>query len=315
MPWLRRQRLAPRGPAVGVGDRLVDAVLRRAERRRRLADPVLVHEQLRQLEPVVERAEERVVAARARRSCVTSAWSVGMLNVHQKKSTEKPGASVGTRKALMPTGEPGSPDVRAKMMSWVAWCRPELKRLWPLRTHSSPSRTAVVSRKVASEPWFGSVSPNARRRVPSRKPGIHSAFCASVPKSRIISTVGKLPTIELSFCRSLWRPEALVGEVLADDRHLEVAGVAAAELRPAGRGAASRPRRRAGASRRAAPPSRARGTPSFSKSVRAHSRRWSKNRSLSSWAWSGAISCSMNASSSSRVAWMSVGMSKSIAGT
>ena len=109
----------------------------------------------------------------------------------------------------MPTGEPGSPDVRAKMMSWVAWCSPELKRLCPLSTHSSPSGTAVVSRNVASEPWFGSVSPKASRRVPSRKPGIHSAFCASVPKSRIISTVGKLPTIELSFCRSLCSPRPL----------------------------------------------------------------------------------------------------------
>ena len=48
---------------------------------------------------------------------VTSAWSVGMLKVHQKESTLKPGASVGTWKALMPSGEPGSPDVRAKMMS------------------------------------------------------------------------------------------------------------------------------------------------------------------------------------------------------
>ena len=68
-----------------------------------------------------------------------------MLNVHQKNSTWKPGASVGTRKALIPFGLPGSPDVRAKMMSWVAWCNPEFHRFIPLITHSSPSRTAVVS--------------------------------------------------------------------------------------------------------------------------------------------------------------------------
>ena len=78
--------------------------------------------------------------------------------------------------ALIPNGEPGSPDVLAKMMSWVAWCSPELNRFLPLITHSSPSATAVVSRKVASDPWFGSVSPKARRRVPSRKPGIQSAY-------------------------------------------------------------------------------------------------------------------------------------------
>ena len=69
-----------------------------------------------------------------------------MLNVHQKKSTLKPSASVGTRNAVMPTGEPGSPDVRANTMSCVAWCSPELNRFMPLMTHSSPSRTAVVSR-------------------------------------------------------------------------------------------------------------------------------------------------------------------------
>ena len=68
-----------------------------------------------------------------------------MLNVHQKNSTLKPGESVGTRKAVMPIGSPGSPDVRAKMMSWVAWCSPEFNRFMPLITHSSPSRTAVVS--------------------------------------------------------------------------------------------------------------------------------------------------------------------------
>ena len=36
----------------------------------------------------------------------------------------------------------------------------------PLMTHSSPSRTAVVSMCVASEPWSGSVMPNAKPRAP-----------------------------------------------------------------------------------------------------------------------------------------------------
>ena len=52
-----RQRLAPRDALVRVRDRLVDAELRGAERRRGLADPVLVHEVLRELEPAVERPE------------------------------------------------------------------------------------------------------------------------------------------------------------------------------------------------------------------------------------------------------------------
>src|SRR3984893_8183800 len=155
---------------------------------------------------------------------VTSAWSVGMLNVHQKNSTLKPGASVGTRNAVMPTGEPGTPDVRANTMSWVAWCRPELKRFVPLITHSSPSCVAVVSRYVASEPWLGSVSPNASRRVPSRNPGIHSARWSSVPKSRIIRTVGQFPDDRVFVRQIVVQPEPLGRKVLGDDGHLEVGG-------------------------------------------------------------------------------------------
>ena len=94
--------------------------------------------------------------------------------------------------------------------------------------------------------------------MPSRKPGIHSARCSSVPKSRIISTVGKLPTIELSFCRSLCSPSPFVREVLADDRHLEVARVVPAVLRGQRPPQPARRRRRAGASRAAGPPSPAR---------------------------------------------------------
>ena len=62
MPWFCRQLLAPGGAPVGVGDGFVDAELRGAERRRRLADAVLVHEVLGQLEAVVEAAEHRVGA-------------------------------------------------------------------------------------------------------------------------------------------------------------------------------------------------------------------------------------------------------------
>jgi hypothetical protein len=53
-----RQALAPRDATVGVGDGLVDAELRSAQRRRRLADAVLVYEVLGQVEPVVDTAEE-----------------------------------------------------------------------------------------------------------------------------------------------------------------------------------------------------------------------------------------------------------------
>ncbi len=118
--------------------------------------------------------------------------------------------------------------------------------------------------------------------MPSRKPGIHSAFCSSVPKSRIISTVGKLPTIELSFCRSLCRPRPLVARCSRMIAISRFDGVAAAEL-----GGEGEPQPAGGVGPAAhlaqqRPPTPARGTPPFSKSVRAHSRRWSKKRTLSS---------------------------------
>ena len=59
---VRRQLLVPGGPAVGVGDGLVDAELRGAERRRGLADAVLVDERLGQVEAVIDPTEHRVGA-------------------------------------------------------------------------------------------------------------------------------------------------------------------------------------------------------------------------------------------------------------
>ena len=112
---------------------------------------------------------------------VTSAWSVGMLNVHHMKSTENPSVFTGTTKQLMPSARPSSPDVRAKIISCVAVCMPLLKRFLPLITNSSPSRTAFVSNHDASDPWFGSVSPKATRVLPVNMPSRNCFFCSSVP--------------------------------------------------------------------------------------------------------------------------------------
>src|SRR5438270_585945 len=53
--------------------------------------------------------------------------------------------------AVMPRGSPGVPDVRAKTRSCDARCMPELKRLRPSITHSSPSRRALVLAAVVEE--------------------------------------------------------------------------------------------------------------------------------------------------------------------
>ena len=129
-----------------------------------------------------------------------------------------------------PSPSPASPLVRAKIMSYWALWMPVFHVFSPLITHSSPSRTAVVSMWVASEPCCGSVMPNAKPSRPSARSSIHSAFCSSVPYSIINSSPTLLPTIECSFCRSLSRPRPLRAKCSRIDRHPEVGAVLAAEL-------------------------------------------------------------------------------------
>ena len=51
----------------------------------------------------------------------------------------------------------------------------------PLRTYSSPSRTAVVLSDATSEPAPGSERPNEQRIGSSSSGASHFAFCSSVP--------------------------------------------------------------------------------------------------------------------------------------
>ena len=56
---------------------------------------------------------------------------------------------------------------------------------WPLMTHSSPSRTAVVRIDAGSEPASGSDSANAGDHSPLAQRGSKRCFCSSVPNSWI----------------------------------------------------------------------------------------------------------------------------------
>ena len=56
---------------------------------------------------------------------------------------------------------------------------------WPLMTHSSPSRTAVVRIAAGSEPASGSDSANAHDHSPVAHFGRKRCFCSSVPNRRI----------------------------------------------------------------------------------------------------------------------------------
>ena len=70
----------------------------------------------------------------------------------------------------MPRASPALPEVRAKTRSTVAVCMPVLNRFMPLIIQSPPCLVAVVSMKVASEPWLGSVRPKAMRSLPVNMP-------------------------------------------------------------------------------------------------------------------------------------------------
>lgn len=101
---------------------------------------------------------------------LTRGWSVGILKVQRYSSTFTPGASAGTMKQVIPVASPSWPDVRAKTMTWVATCMPVVHIFSPRISQPGwPSlswRTAVVSMKVASEPWLGSVRPKPVRIPP-----------------------------------------------------------------------------------------------------------------------------------------------------
>ncbi len=60
-------------------------------------------------------------------------------------------------------------------------CAPEQNTLFPFRTKSSPSATALVCRLAASEPEPGSVIETLNLVSPARKPGRYLWRCSAVP--------------------------------------------------------------------------------------------------------------------------------------
>ena len=60
-----------------------------------------------------------------------------------------------------------------------------IQAFWPLITHSSPSRTAVVRIAAGSEPASGSERQKAGVHSPLAHRGSHFCFCSSLPKSWI----------------------------------------------------------------------------------------------------------------------------------
>src|SRR5215216_2333492 len=61
--------------------------------------------------------------------------------------------------------------------------------LWPLMTHSSPSRTALVVSSVGSAPAPGSVIEKQERILPSSNGCIQRSFWSSVPPTAMSSAL------------------------------------------------------------------------------------------------------------------------------
>ena len=101
------------------------------------------------------------------------------------RTTSKPGVSVGTMiwviLSLIPPS-PSSASVRHITMAKSAAFALDANHLWPLITHSSPSRTARVWSERGSEPgWSGSVMAKQDCILPLTSGSSHCFFCSSVP--------------------------------------------------------------------------------------------------------------------------------------
>jgi hypothetical protein len=148
---------------------------------------------------------------------------------------------------------------------------------------------------VASEPCSGSVRPKVIRSLEGQRALDEFVFLGLRAEVAQHHDERKVADHRMLVLQVVEQAQALGGEMVADDRHPQVVAVLPAEFawaaKPEEAGLVGR---LLGLDQQASHSGR--GRPPLSKSVRAHSRRWSKKRSLSSCACSGLISASMKAS-------------------
>ena len=124
-----------------------------------------------------------------------SQWSLSTPQTVIPRMMFTPGVSRGTMIWVMRplvSLPPSLSSVRHMTMKKSAFLPFDVNHLWPLMTHSSPSRRAVVLSERGSEPgWSGSVIEKPDSNVPSISGSSHLRFCSSVPY----------------FTRIVWLPE------------------------------------------------------------------------------------------------------------
>ena len=114
-----------------------------------------------------------------------SQWSLAWPQTSTPRTMFTPGVSVGTMiwviLPLVSAGPSGS-SVRHMTIRKSARLPFDVNHLWPLITHSSPSRRAVVLIERGSEPALsGSVIEKPDSILPSVSGTSHFCFCSSVP--------------------------------------------------------------------------------------------------------------------------------------
>ena len=96
-----------------------------------------------------------------------------------------PGWWIGTMNTVRPRCFGTSQLVRARHSAQSDHQAPVVQIFEPLRTHSSPSRTAVVCAPATSEPPLGSDRNCIQISSPLKIAGMCRCFCSSVPNSRM----------------------------------------------------------------------------------------------------------------------------------
>ena len=123
-------------------------------------------------------------SASGTRTSVRNSWqnSFEPLSISMR-CTSMPGWWIGNMKTVRPRCFGTSQFVRARHRPQSDHQAPVVQTFEPLRTHSSPSRTAVVSAPATSEPPLGSDRNCIQISSPFRMAGMWRCFCSSVPKS------------------------------------------------------------------------------------------------------------------------------------
>jgi hypothetical protein len=132
-------------------------------------------------------------SASGTRTSVMNSWQNSRLPLSiSMRCTSTPARSIGSMNTVRPRCFGVSQLVRARQSAQSDHQAPVVQIFEPLSTHSSPSRTALVSAAATSEPPLGSERSCIQISSPFRMAGRCRSFCSSVPKSSSTAAHGDI---------------------------------------------------------------------------------------------------------------------------